>query len=29
MKPVGLEPPETGETYCAVAQLRREELTGD
>ncbi len=29
MKPVGLEHPETGETYCAVAQLRREDLTGD
>ena len=29
MKPVGLEHPDTGETYCAVAQLRREDLTGD
>ncbi len=29
MKPVGLEHPETGETYSAVAQLRREDLTGD
>ena len=29
MKPVGLEHPETGETYAAVAQLRREDLTGD
>ncbi len=29
MKPVGLEHPETGETYTAVAQLRREDLSGD
>lgn len=29
MKPVGLEHPETGETYAAVVQLRREDLTGD
>ena len=29
MKPVGLEHPDTGETYTAVAQLRREDLTGD
>ncbi|MDP6364881.1 MAG: methylenetetrahydrofolate--tRNA-(uracil(54)-C(5))-methyltransferase (FADH(2)-oxidizing) TrmFO [Nitrospinota bacterium] len=29
MKPVGIEHPETGETYHAVVQLRREDLTGD
>ncbi len=29
MKPVGIEHPKTGETYHAVVQLRRENLTGD
>ncbi len=29
MKPVGIEHPESGETYHAVVQLRREDLTGD
>ncbi len=29
LKPVGLEHPETGETYHAVIQLRREDLTGE
>ncbi len=29
MKPVGIEHPETGETYHAVIQLRREDLTGE
>ncbi|MBI3128879.1 MAG: methylenetetrahydrofolate--tRNA-(uracil(54)-C(5))-methyltransferase (FADH(2)-oxidizing) TrmFO [Candidatus Tectomicrobia bacterium] len=29
MKPVGLEHPETGQTYHAVVQLRREDLTGE
>jgi len=29
LKPVGLEHPGTGETYHAVVQLRREDLTGD
>lgn len=29
MKPVGIEHPESGETYHAVVQLRREDLTGE
>lgn len=29
LKPVGLENPNTGETYHAVIQLRREDLTGE
>ncbi|MEE9255796.1 MAG: methylenetetrahydrofolate--tRNA-(uracil(54)-C(5))-methyltransferase (FADH(2)-oxidizing) TrmFO, partial [bacterium] len=29
MKPVGIEHPESGETYHAVVQLRREDLVGD
>ncbi len=29
LKPVGIEHPETGETYHAVIQLRREDLTGE
>ncbi|MBT3435968.1 MAG: methylenetetrahydrofolate--tRNA-(uracil(54)-C(5))-methyltransferase (FADH(2)-oxidizing) TrmFO [Nitrospinaceae bacterium] len=29
LKPVGIEHPDTGETYHAVIQLRREDLTGE
>lgn len=29
MKPVGIEHPESGETYHAVVQLRKEDLTGE